>query len=392
MEKLQEIVLRDLKRSRIRLGAISTERLEKAARFSLPAMALLCAMAGSWTVLPQFFSQDIGDRLAAHSPIDGSMQEEFDSLFGRLGANYQFFRDMAGIVRMKLFGQTRHGVVTTDTGWMFNLNDFATPDEAMRKRAVDLMVDAHADLSSHGTELVVMFAPYKAEIAGDHLNIHAITDTLRSARLALKADLEAAGIEVLDPTDAAVAASAEGDVAIKTDQHWSPFGARAVASYVASSLGREGPAPGSLIELQDQRPFTFQGDLASAIGMSEASEAAGVLTEVVRPAFAVFPDGELVDPDWTEAHTVVVGTSASSNPYWGFVSALSFEFQQPVGNMSISGGGPFYPMHLAREEFAAHGHYPERVIWEVTLSSIYNQNHLDAIGPERSIWSQAPRR
>lgn len=89
-------------------------------------------------------------------------------------------------------------------------------------------------LDELGVELVLVPIPVKPMIYPEKLGLDSAAGPLRHPDASgFFAELKAAGIEVLDITDAMHSAKEKGDVFLKQDTHWTPFGLEIAAKEIA---------------------------------------------------------------------------------------------------------------------------------------------------------------
>ena len=366
-------------------GAFLRRGLSIAARTLLPAAAVGYAALTLSTVIPQLQMPWVTASLVEANWLDGSGADLFDQTFANMDPRRFMAREIAGVLRMNAFGELRPGAFAGEGGWLFNSDDIALPADArpLLDKAVAWVDRAREQLEAHGAELIVVLVPFKSEMESEHHGSAELAASGRRVREEFASRLEALDLPVIDPFDAWIEAKAEGEVTFRTDQHWTPWGAQVAAREIAAFAGK---GQSGTIELRPLDTRAFQGDLSGGVGTPWATDHTPLTTEVVRPVGAYDADGNLLRPDWRDTDTVLVGTSASANEWWSFADHLSYELQVPVANMAISALGPFYPMRQALDDFAETGKYPERVIWEITLPSIFNPKHLAAEGEHRRPW------
>jgi alginate O-acetyltransferase complex protein AlgJ len=356
----------------------------------LPALNLMAKLALPMAVVAFGLNTVLGvgeqmlrvgsfDRLSGMNWADGSGPRTFDETFANLDYRQSLSRDIAGALRFRLLGETRKGVVVGKDGWLFNLDDFVIPAdiESAAGPGLDIIESSAAAMSAKGSRLVVALLPLKIEMAQEHLDHPVAVSRAREARELVVDRLRTAGVEVVDTFPGAMMAREAGEVAFRTDQHWTVLGSGAAARSIADAVGVFGEAR---FELRPDQTQSFFGDLSGAVGTPRAAEMAGVAAEHVSPLILT---SHLGPPD---GRVALVGTSASADPRWSFALQLGAALGVDILNLATSATGPFYPMLTAMKDWEAAGTVPELVVWEVTLASFFKPEHLQANGAARMLW------
>jgi alginate O-acetyltransferase complex protein AlgJ len=158
-------------------------------------------------------------------------------------------------------------------------------------------------------------------------------------------------------------------VFLRTDTHWTPYGARvaagAAAPAVAAELQRAG-SPRAAFLSEPEKPREHRGDLLRFIRLGPRLRRLGPPADSIVPVAARAAGGgepglfgELVIP------VVLVGTSYSAGPLWGFEDALKMALQADVLNVAEEGRGPFLPMRDLLEGTVLEDVGADLVIWEI---------------------------
>lgn len=283
-------------------------------------------------------------------------RSSLDQLYTDQQPHRTFAQAAIGAARYALLREGREGVVVGPNGWLLSSEEFrpslpSEQSEALRAEIVSLAQEARKG----GAQVVVLLLPTKAESLS--LGQNAGLDQEKS-RL-IKA-LREAGVATLD----ALPVLQSPQSFFKTDTHWTPQGADAVAQHLADVFPS---LTGSAQIVPDTGTAeVFAGDLISFVTTARLAPWIGLPAEtsVVRRASVAPSDTLDLFADPTAAHALV-GTSYSANPRWGFEDALKRHLAHDVLNFATIGQGPLAPMrgYLARKDRPESG----VVIWEFPL-------------------------
>jgi alginate O-acetyltransferase complex protein AlgJ len=237
-------------------------------------------------------------------------------------------------------------------------------------------------LAAAGADLVVIPVPGK-------LDVHATqTDPETAAGIAQLYDRFLAGLErreikVLDARAVLRAEAAARPAFFRTDTHWTPGGAEAVARGLAQSgLVPVGETPFAVTSVSVKR---FTGDLVSFVTDEELAPFVGLTPETAAPYTAEAPGGPVEDifAASGDGATLLIGTSYSANPAWSFAEALKLSLQRDVLNLAVEGQGPVRPMldYLGSPDFSDTP--PALVIWEFPVRYLTDPTVWGDQGPEK---------
>ena len=274
-----------------------------------------------------------------------------------------------GVLEYLLFREGRPGVLVGEDGWLFTTEEFRTyPDgEAATRENLETILNVRDTLAAEGASLVVVVLPAKASVYEEVLGRYTLPDAALARYENLRGELLEHGVVTPDVLGALLEAKTEAPVFLRTDTHWTPFGARAVAELVAREVRTEVPFEGlgeAEFETQTSGSEPYRGDLLAFVPLGgleslgpQADELERVQTTPLEAGGNLF--GEPRVP------VALVGSSYSANARWNFQGALQGALQADVLNAAEEGRGPFAPMaqYLASEAF--HNARPELVIWEI---------------------------
>lgn len=312
-------------------------------------------------------------RPAGEEIATGAWSAEFERRFDREQPFRQAAIDTWGVLEYALFGDGSDGVLIGDDGWLYTTEEFLAGerDDAEAARKLDDVERVRDRLAASGSALVVVLVPAKARIYPEQLGRHRLPRELEDRYRHFRSALIAAGIHAPDLVTLLLEAKSRAPVFLRTDTHWTPFGAHLAAEAVADHAAEHDLLPSR--DASDYRslptdPVLHRGDLLEFVPL-------GPLQERIGPAPDTLERFELETPaagagaaglfGQVEIPVTLVGTSYSADPRWNFENALKVALGTDVLNVADEGLGPMAPMedYLASERFAASP--PELVVWEI---------------------------
>ena len=322
----------------------------------------------------------LGGLMALLSPATFSPPEDESVMNGDWTAAYQadFEKKLAlrtpavnlwGVLEYTLFREGRPGVLIGEDGWLFTTEEFQTyPDgAAATEQNLETILSVRDRLAGEGVALVVAVLPAKASVYEEALGRYTLPAEARARYDNLRGNLLEHNIIAPDVLGALLGAKTTAPVFLRTDTHWTPFGARAVAELVAREVQAKVPFEGlgkTEFETQASGSESYRGDLLAFVplgGLERLGPRADGLEQVkttpLEAGSSLF--GEPRVP------VALVGSSYSANSRWNFGGALQNALRADVLNAAEEGQGPFAPMtqYLASEAFR--NARPELVIWEI---------------------------
>lgn len=294
-----------------------------------------------------------------------------------------------------LFHEGRPGVVAGRDGWLYTDEEFKvdTDAAAIATQNLGLVEWVHAQLRRDGVALVVAVVPAKTRIYPEYLRRQppplqrALYTTIRDA-------LHQDGIDAPDLRAALSVAKTHGATYLRTDTHWTAFGAASAAAQIAHNLRAHDaevlpPAAADYLTQHDGDE-TYRGDLVSFLPFDPYfSELLPPLERIPRwRTLAQSPssggdaddadDADALFGDAAAAAVVLLGTSYSANAHWNFLGALRQALSTDVVSYAREGVGPFVPMldYLHGEDYARAK--PRVVIWELPERYVIARQTLSA--------------
>jgi alginate O-acetyltransferase complex protein AlgJ len=168
---------------------------------------------------------------------------------------------------------------------------------------------------------------------------------------------------------------------LRTDTHWTPYGAALAAAAIVEPVRKLQAAPPAAIAFETKTSGSqeHRGDLFNFLPLDPYF---GFLLpppdalDVVRTERGGGADADLLG-DAVTPQIALVGTSYSAEPKWNFHGALQKALGQDVGNYARQGLGPFAPMfeYLRSRDFKDAP--PRLVVWEIPERYLVARQALD---------------
>lgn len=303
------------------------------------------------------------------SMLDGDTATEMNTLYKTSLPHRDFAVGAVGAVRYALLDSGRTGVVVGRDGWLFTEEEFRKPAESTVTDAVARIVAMRDQLQAKGISVILVPIPTKAEIYGEHLGGFLSATGMSQTYDDFTRRLTDAAVMTVDARAALRQAKSKGDVFLRSDTHWTPAGAEAVADAIATTAKDSGLALTQATVAGDAQPAVqVWGDLTKFITTPEFATTAGLLQEHVPLFRAKVEEGEQQATDlFGTASTVpvaLVGTSYSANENWSFVDFLRMKLSADVLNVAKEGLGPGVPMVEFMDSPMLSETPPQVVVWE----------------------------
>lgn len=317
---------------------------------------------------------------------DYQLQEQKSFLKGQVALDIEHYynenfiaRDLGSnlwaLINYSLFKEGRVGVVIGEESWLYTLDEVKDYPEAAQDLTTNLAaieaVAAH--VRAQGSDLLVALVPEKAAIYSEYLGPRRVAPIHSQLYAQVVNQLRGQGVVVVDTTDALMNAKQTATTFLKSDTHWTPFGAEVVAKEIAQTLKNSLHQPlleQQVFSSQDHEPTHFQGDLMNYIPLGIFSDWVDVSSDqLVKTHTQVSESGAAADDLFGDASAQIalVGTSYSANSNWNFSGALKQQLGADLVNYAQEGKGPFVPMidYLKSADFADAP--PALIIWEIPV-------------------------
>jgi alginate O-acetyltransferase complex protein AlgJ len=274
--------------------------------------------------------------------------------------------DLFGVLNWVLFSEGRPGVLVGTDGWLYSTEEFQSDagSAARVEASVARIAEVRRALANRGVDLVVTLVPAKARIVPETLGRYRWPAEPAGRLPAAVAALEAAGVTVADPSAALAAARPVEEVFLRTDTHWTSFGAGVTAGVVADVVaGLPDIGDPVAFTLAAGEPVEVRGDLLRYVRLGVFTDMLGPAPDRLVPVEAEGGADDLLGD--AEIPIALVGTSYSADTRWGFDAQLKVALQRDVLNVAEEGKGPFEPMDGFLASPALQEAPPRLVIWEI---------------------------
>jgi alginate O-acetyltransferase complex protein AlgJ len=274
-------------------------------------------------------------------------------------------------LRYALFSEGEQGVLVGEDGWLYSTEEFVAmdPTGGTLGEAVEYVGAVEDQLLAKNIALVVALVPTKAGTYVEHLGRYHLPPALAHRYETARSALISRGIDAPDLATALREARTRRDVFLRTDTHWTAFGASVAAAALAPSVRRQLDERRSPREEYAQERLGWSeraGDLLSFIPLGPFHKATGLrpdLVETTSTSARAESAAELFSE--LQIPVALVGTSYSAAGAWNFDGALKAAVQADVLKVAVEGQGPFVPMQRYLESQAIDDPRPDVVIWEI---------------------------
>lgn len=280
-------------------------------------------------------------------------------------------RNAWGAIRYLLFGEGNRGLLIGDRGWLFSTEEFipAAATGASMEAALAYVGTVRDALAARHIALVVALVPTKAELYPERRARYPLPASIAGRYQEARQGMISTGIDVPDLLSALRDAKPGGDVFLRTDTHWTPYGARVAAAVISQSvkplLDARGSARETYVENRGAK-VERRGDLLAFLPLGPLAMALGPQPDTVQEVAAVANAQESEGLfEELEIPVALIGTSYSAAGIWNFGGALRIELQADVLEVAQEGRGPFAPMRGYLVSPAIEDPKPDVVIWEI---------------------------
>lgn len=252
-------------------------------------------------------------------------------------------------------------------GWIFRYpGDFT--DKAIRPAENSLFQQVINALRTKDIAITMMLLPPRGAVDRSLIGRDPLIDGFninKAKRRYTQAldELNGMGITAPNLLSVAEAITAQGNpFYLSQDNHWSPEGAMASAEALLESAPH---LKGNIaMELKVQESATYVGNLARVLS-GACPEYKSIEQEVNIGTVSTAVSGLGLFDDSPEASAVLVGTSQSYNPKWGFGSFLEYTLEKPIINAAVAAGGPWRSLvtYVSSPDFQER--QIDHIIWEI---------------------------
>ena len=315
--------------------------------------------------------------------LRGKLAHSFESHYDKVFPARTFGVALWAAIDYALFHEGRPGVVLGKDGWLYTDEEFNVGNGAARDldRNLALVGWVHRELAKRGIALVVAVVPAKARVYSEHLDRREPPGIHRALYADIESALSAEGVANAKLLAALEAGKSREPTYLRTDTHWTPYGATLAANAIAESAANVDIGAGASYRTIADGERTHRGDLLSFLPLDPYF--AFLLpppdtVETTRTEAAGDGGGSALLGDAANAPVALVGTSYSAESQWNFAGALKQALHADVMNYAKDGEGPFAPMlrYLESDDLGAAP--PKLVVWEMPERYLLAHSSLDA--------------
>lgn len=281
-----------------------------------------------------------------------------------------------------MFNEGKPGLELGTNGWMYSQEEFIAEKSTQETYLsnLDYIKSVAHTLGSHQLTLVIVPVPTKARIYPENIGNRLPDPAFTRLYQQFRKDLSDLNILSIDSAATLRREKTRHPVFLRTDTHWTPEGAAAVAVAVSNATNIYAD---TLYERQALAPILYDGDLTNFLPLSpwfeQLTPASDVLT---RWQFVAAGSESDLFAEPATPSTVLIGTSYSHNENWHFADSLRHAMGTDLINLSESGNGPFKPMETFIEQHLRRIPNNRVVIWEIPerylISSAYQPTRGDS--------------
>lgn len=335
--------------------------------YSLAFILLLLGLALS--SLPALLSFSA----AKNTPVlSGQLAHAFEKHYDQTFPLKAFGTNLWAAIDYSLFDEGRPGVVVGRSDWLFTDEEFkpaALPHQVQDNWA--LIEAVQAELKRRDIELVLLLLPAKARLYPEKLGSArpvAAHSQLYAEALARMQHEHLPGPDLLPAWHQA---KLRAPVFLRTDTHWTPYGAEVAAQSLAAYLFERGSLqPGAeRFVTAPGKTLTHKGDLLSFLPLEPYFAGLQPPSEQLQQRQTALAEGQDDSSaaalfDAQPSHLALVGTSYSANPKWNFAGALKQALGSDLLNFAEDGHGPLVPMLRLLQRDPGQNADLRLVIWE----------------------------
>lgn len=322
--------------------------------------------------------------------LNGKLAHAFEKHYDDEFPIKQIGTNLWALVDFGLFGEGRQGVVIGKDGWLFSDEEFDPVADGNRhlQENLALIQGVRDELAGRGVTLVLAIVPSKSRLYPEYTGEARPTALRQDLYAQFRGAARKAGIIAPDLLGTLEQAKHNGQVFLRTDTHWTPLGAEAVANTVGEAVRSAAPLSGDAQEYVTEavKNEDYKGDLTRFLPLDPMFENLMPAPDKLqkretRAAVEGEASGDSLFAD-SQVPVALVGTSYSANQNWNFAGALRQSLQRDLVNHAEDGHGPILPMlkYLKSDELKDAA--PQLVIWEFPERYLPMANDLSEFDPQ----------
>ncbi len=317
------------------------------------------------------------------SLLSGELARDFEEQYDEGFSLQQIGLNVWTAFQYVIFNEAKKGLLIGTNGWFFSTEEFIAPagGEQALKNNIEFIAQASRQLTRRGVGLMVVLIPSKARVVEAQTGSHQPTKIHREMYSQVIKTLQKKHILTVDGFRAMRAHSQPKSLYLKTDTHWTPQGAKIIASSSAALFYQNLPQ----LSLSQQKFNTetigeesLEGDLLRFLPLAPLFEKlmpAAETIELTQTYSAnndfLFANEPIEEPELFEdelatlPEVVLLGTSFSADRRWNFDGALKQALAVDVENLAEQGQGPIMPMANFLNDYLPTADNLKLVIWEI---------------------------
>lgn len=304
--------------------------------------------------------------------LNGKLAQAFEKHYDQAFPIKAFGTNLWAAIDYSLFEEGRPGVVVGRGDWLFTDEEFKPATQPRQVQDNWALIEAvQAELKRRDIELVLLLLPAKARLYPEQLGRTqpvAAHSQLYAQALARMQDESLPGPDLLPVWRQA---KLKAPIFLRTDTHWTPYGAEVAAQSLATYLFQRGSLqPGDeRFVTAPGKTQTHKGDLLSFLPLEPYFAGLQLPNERLQQRQTALADGQDDSSaaalfDEQPPRLALVGTSYSANPKWNFAGALKQALGSDLLNYAEDGHGPLVPMLRLLQSDPAQNAGLRLVIWE----------------------------
>ncbi|MDH4869492.1 alginate O-acetyltransferase [Pseudomonas sp. BN515] len=324
------------------------------------------------------------------SVLDGKLAQAFEKRYDDQFPIKQLGTNLWALLDYKLFGEGRQGVVIGQDGWLYSDEEFDPVAEGNRhvRDNLALIGGVRDELAKHNVELMLAIIPAKSRLYPEYVGETTPTALRQDLYERFRGVARKAGILAPDLLATLEQAKDNGQVFLRTDTHWTPLGAEAVAGSLGKAVGEAMSLRGTpqqyVTEIQGED--AYKGDLTRFLPLDPLFEnLMPAPDQLQKRSTRSQSEGSAGDDALfaeSDVPVVLVGTSYSANDKWNFAGALRQALQRDLVNHAEDGHGPILPMLKYLKSDELKDAPPQLVIWEFPERYLPMLSDLSDFDPE----------
>lgn len=305
--------------------------------------------------------------------VTGKTASKFEQMFDDAFPLKEYLTNAWAAFNYLAFNEGRKGVVVGNDQWLFTTEEFEFSRRNL-KNLEDNIAYVHkvsGILNASDVSLTVVLIPEKSEVYSKFLKRES-PHVVIGLRQRIMDSLNQQGVASLDLFS--VLNSASEPVFLRTDTHWTPFGARLSAKTLSEQF----------VELKSDQTFNIKfdqfkahrGDLLGYIPVHPNFSDLGPKEDQLA-RYSLVRGGSNSDKHSGQSSAdlfgsdgitlALVGTSYSANMSWHFADFLKFYLNRDLVNYASEGKGPFVPMDAFLRSDDFKDGLVKSVIWELPV-------------------------